>query len=152
MSFEKTGTIMTIKDLITRARKEYKAEKAAGTWNDTTFTKTPRPREESVVALRVELNRLKQNRLGQTPFHQGNQESFKRALEWGEGTYFPTKTEFWDWKWSRPNDVTKPTWKNNKNWWFCFRCNWRTGHFVETCKKPQGMQPRQRPAPPYQAQ
>ena len=143
---------MTIKDLITRARKEYKAEKATGTWNDTTFTKTPSPREENVVALRAEINRLRQNRLGQTLFRQANQEPFKRAPDWGEGTGFQTKIEFWDWTWSCPNDITKPTWKSNKNWWFYTRCNWRTGHSVETCKKPEGMQPRQLSTPPYQTQ
>ena len=139
ISFEKTGTIMTIEDLIARARKAYKAEKSAGTWNDTTFTKTPKAHDEQTVALRAEINGLKQNRLMQTPFRQGNQESSERAPDWGKGNNFPTKPEFCHWKWSPPNGITEPTWKNNKNWWFCTRCGWRTGHTAETFKRPEGM-------------
>ena len=45
-----------------RARKEYKAEKAEGAWNYTTFIKAPRAcksEDEQVVALKSEVNRLK---------------------------------------------------------------------------------------------
>ena len=89
MSFAKTSATMTIEELIARFRKEYKAKQAAGTWSDTTFTKTPQARkseDKQVVALKAEVHRLKQNRLGQTPFLQGNQESSKRAPDWGKGT------------------------------------------------------------------
>ena len=150
MNFENNKQQMPIEDLIARARKEYKAEKAADTWHDTTFTRTTRPRKtetEQVVALKAEINRLQQGRL---PTH--NQGPRKRAPDWGEGTDFETKDDFWNWKWSRPANITKPETKNNKTWWFCTRCNWRTGHTVETCRKPEGAQPRQRPPPPYQPQ
>ena len=149
MTFENKKQQMSIEELIARARKEYISERASGTWTDTIFTRTTRPRKtetEQVVALKAEINRLQQNRL------PTQTQVSKRPSDWGEGSDFATKDDFWNWKWSRPNDITKPETKNNKTWWFCTRCNWRTGHPVERCKKPEGTQPRQRPPPPYQSQ
>ena len=153
MSFENNKQHMTIETLIARARKDYKAEKAAGTWNDTTFTRSSsRPRKteaEQIVALKAEVNRLQQGRLPARAQAQ-IQASKARENDWGEGTDFANKDEFWDWKWSRPSDITRPETKNGKTWWFCTRCNWRTGHTVSTCRRPEGTQPRQRPPHPAQ--
>ena len=66
MTFENKRQQMSIEELIARARKEYISEKASNTWNDTTFTRTTRPRKtetEQVVALKAEINRLQQSRL-----------------------------------------------------------------------------------------
>ena len=148
MTFEKANQKMTIEELIARARKEYISERALGNWTDTR-TRTTRPRRpetEQVVALKAEINRLQQNRL------PTQTQVSRKPPDWGEGSDFATKDDFWNWKWSRPSDITKSETKNNKTWWFCTRCNWRTGHTVERCRKPEGTQPRQRPPPPYQAQ